>query len=145
MNPVFPCPSGSRQREYLSTFINIPHCKQTQQRSLSSAKGLEPSSLTSPVWISGQSLAGGATAEIQTFSRNFPDFFQNFFQFFFPEFFRIFPIFFRIFPEFFHNFSNFFQNFPSIPKGQLGHEPCSATLPKAFPKNLQGCVGLNPT
>lgn len=104
-----PCPSGSRQREYLSTFINIPHCKQTQaeehtqpgERSLSRAKALQASSLTSPGCISGESLAGEVTAEIQKFFSIFPEFFQHFFRFF-PDF-------------FFQNFSRFFfQNFPRI-------------------------------
>lgn len=110
-----PCPSGSRQREYLSTFINIPHCKQTQaeehtqpgERSLSRVKAL-----TSPGCISGESLAGEVTAEIQKFFSIFPEFFQHFFQifsrFFFSEFFQIF---FQNFPRI---FSEFFQNFPRV-------------------------------
>lgn len=113
-----PCPSGSRQREYLSTFINIPHCKQTQaeehtqpgERSLSRARAL-----TSPGCISGESLAGEVTAEIQKFFSIFPEFFQHFFQIFSRFFFfRIFPdFFFRIFPEFFQNFSRIFPEFSS--------------------------------
>lgn len=107
-----PCPSGSRQREYLSTFINIPHCKQTQaeehtqpgERSLSRAKAL-----TSPGCISGESLAGEVTAEIQKFFSIFPEFFQHFFRFFSA----FFQHFFRIFPEFFQNFPRVFLKFPS--------------------------------
>lgn len=107
-----PCPSGSRQREYLSTFINIPHCKQTQaeehtqpgERSLSRAKAL-----TSPGCISGESLAGEVTAEIQKFFSIFPEFFQHFFRFFSA----FFQHFFRIFPEFFQNFPRVFLKLSS--------------------------------
>lgn len=72
----FPSSSQGRQREYLSTFLNIPHSKQTQPWGAHPAWGEEMSavrnpwklsSLTFPVGILGEPLEGGATAEFQNF------------------------------------------------------------------------------